>query len=111
VLKPPKFDGTSFIDTFLIQFAMCADYNEWDDEDRCAILKCSLTGDVGQILWDSRDSYTLTYGSLIIKLKFRYGNAEQKDLFAAQQRIRKRGPTESLAELYIDVCRLMTLAY
>jgi hypothetical protein len=46
-----KFDGKSSIDTFLIQFAICADYNEWDDEELYAILMHSLTGDVDQILF------------------------------------------------------------
>ena len=49
-MKPSKYDGSSSVDTFLIQFATCADYNKWDAEERCANLKCCLAGSVGQIL-------------------------------------------------------------
>lgn len=50
MMKPGKFDGTTSIDTFLIQFDTVSEYNGWSERDRCAQLKCCLTGTAGQIL-------------------------------------------------------------
>ena len=41
-MKPDKFDGRGSVETFLAQFDICADYNEWSDADRTAHLKLSL---------------------------------------------------------------------
>ena len=110
-MKPPRFDGSASVDTFLIQFATCADYNGWTDEDKAANLKCNLSGPVGQLLWEAGDAAQLSYPQLVSKLRARYGSEGQKELFVAQLRARRRRSNESLAELYRDVKRLMSLAY
>ena len=110
-MKPCKYDGTTPIDTFLIQFATCADYNQWNTQEKAAHLKCALSGNAGQILWECGDPQLLTYDDLVRTLRARYGTSGQKELFIAQLRARKRGHNESLAELYRDVKRLMALAY
>jgi len=30
-MKPDKFDGSGSVETFLAQFDICADYNEWSE--------------------------------------------------------------------------------
>ena len=110
-MKPGKFDGTSSVDTFLIQFATCAEYNKWTTEEKCANLKCALTGTAGQVLWEGGDPGKLTYDELVSKLRARYGTDGQRELFQTQLRARRRGKNESIAELYRDVKRLMALAY
>ena len=110
-LKPVKYDGTTSVDTFLIQFETCADYNNWEDKQKAAQLKCCLGGAVGQILWEAGDPGQLSYRDLVKKLKARYGSAGQKELFVTQLRTRRRRPNETLAELYRDIKRLMALAY
>jgi hypothetical protein len=111
VMKPPKYDGTSSVDTFLVQFDTCAEYNSWSDDQRCANLKCCLTGNVGQLLWESGDPSKLSYAVLIDRLKARYGTAGRKEMFVTQLRSRRRGNNESLAELHRDIRKLMALAY
>jgi hypothetical protein len=111
MMKPGKFDGSTSLDTFLIQFDTVARYNEWCDDDRCAQLKCCLTGTAGQVLWELGDPDKLTYQQLVERLRARYGSAGQKELFVAQLRARRRRPNETLADLHRDVRRLMALAY
>jgi hypothetical protein len=111
VMKPSKFDGSTSVDTFLIQFQTCAEYNGWSDKEKSAHLKCCLSGSVGQILWETDDPNHLSYKELVAKLKSRYGAAGQRELFIAQLRSRRRRPNETLAELHRDIRRLMALSY
>jgi hypothetical protein len=111
VMKVGKFDGSSSIDTFLIQFEPCANYNGWSNQEKAANLKCCLSGTAGQILWESGDPNNLTYAELASKLKAWYGATGQRELFSAQLRARRRRPNETLSELYRDIRRLMALSY
>jgi len=36
-MKPCKYDGSTPIDTFLIQFATCPDYNQWTAQEKAAL--------------------------------------------------------------------------
>jgi hypothetical protein len=110
-MKPNKYAGTSSIDTFLIQFEICADYNEWSEKEKCAQLKCCLTGNAAQILWDGSEHAKLTYPRLVSKLRERFGSAGQRDRFLAELRGRRRKPGEPLSDLYSDICRLMAMAF
>ena len=101
-MKPTKFDGSMSVDTFLIQFETCAEYNEWDEREKVANLKCSLAGTTGQILWECGDPSKLTYSGLRDKLQARYG-ATGQGLFLSKLRARRRKPNESLAELYRNI--------
>jgi hypothetical protein len=94
-MKPAKYDGTTSVDTFLIQFATCANYNRWDYEDKAANLKCCLSGTAGQILWETGDPSELTYNELVDKLKARYGTSGQHELFVTQLRARRRKENET----------------
>ena len=110
-MKTGKFDGAASIDTFLIQFETTSEYNAWTEAEKCANLKCCLTGHAGQILWEMGDPGGITYAQLVDKLKSRYGSAGQKELFVSQLRSRKRKQFESLADLHRDIRRLMAMAY
>ena len=110
-MKPDKFDGRGSVETFLAQFDICADYNEWSDTDRPAHVKCSVTGIADQLLWDSGRPSALSYDELREKLRRRFGSDDQQEKFQAELRDRRRRRGEPLAELYQDVRKLMTLAY
>lgn len=110
-MKPDKFSGTGSVDTFLAQFDICGAYNKWTEEDKAAHLKCSLTGVAGQLLWDTGRPDILTYTELRDKLRRRFGSDDQQEKFQAELRARRRRRGETLAELYQDIRRLMTLAY
>ena len=111
-MKPDKFDAKKVaLNTFIIQFETCCKYNKWSEQEKAAQLKCCLSGDAAQLLWDCPDVDKMTYLQLIEKLKARYGSAGQREKFAAELRARRRRKNESVAELYHDVRRLLTLAY
>ena len=49
-IKPPKFDGNSSFETFLIQFDNCAEHNHWDELDKLHFLRSALTETATQML-------------------------------------------------------------
>jgi len=55
-MKPNKYSGVGSVETFVIQFKLCADYNAWSDVDKVTQLKCCLTGIAAQMLWDGEVS-------------------------------------------------------
>ena len=110
-MKPDKFNGTGSVETFLAQFDICAHYNAWTDKDKAAHLKCCLTGVAGQLIWDCGQPDALSYDELRQKLRRRFGSQDQQEKFQAELRARRRRRGETLAELYQDVRRLMTMAY
>jgi hypothetical protein len=111
-MKPEKFDAKRVpLNTFLIQFETCSCYNNWSEAEKAAQLKCSLTGDAAQILWDSPEVDKMNFSQLVDKLKGRYGTAGQREKFAVELRALRRKRNQSIAELYHDVRRLLVLAY
>ena len=101
-MKSDKYDGEGSVETFLAQFDICADYNGWSDTDRAAHLKCSVSGVVGQLLWDSGRPSTLTYHELRENLRTRFGSDDQQETFQAELRARIRRRGEPLAELMLE---------
>jgi hypothetical protein len=110
-LKPKTFDGTSSLDTFLAQFAICAEYNNWSTIDRAAQLKCCLMGQAGQLLWETGEPDKLSYEALVSKLKTRFGSTGQRERFLVELRTKRRKPGEALTTLHTDIRRLMAVAY
>jgi hypothetical protein len=58
-MKPSKYSGATSIETFLIQFNLCAEYNKWSKADSATQLKCCLTGIAAQMLWDGEMIYLI----------------------------------------------------
>ena len=110
-MKPDKFSGSGSVETFLAQLDICAEYNDWTSVDKAAHLKCCLTGVAGQLIWDSGQPDMLTFEELSEKLRRRFGSQDQQEKFQAELGARRRRRGESLAELYQDIRRLMTMAY
>jgi len=110
-IKPDRYDGKLPFCLFLAKFESCSVYNEWDDDDKAAHLRNSLTGVAAQVLWDKSGGQSLPYGQLKERLHARFGTVGQQEKFTAELRARKRKPNETLTELYHDVRMLMALAY
>ena len=110
-IKPDKFNGTGSVETFLAQFDICCTHNSWNDRDKAAHLKCCFTGMAGQLLWDTGRPDELTYSELREKLRRRFGSDDQQEKFQAELRARRRHTGKTLAKLYQDIRRLMSLAY
>jgi len=110
-MKPDKYSGSASIETFLIQFGLCASYNNWSKTDKVMQLKCCLTGAAAQILRDDCVDGNVTYNELVSKLRARFGPSGLHDRFAVELRSRRRNPKESIADLHADIRRLEALAY
>ena len=78
--------------------------------DKLAHLKASLTGDAGQVLWDTDVAATDTIEKLTTLLRNRYSGNRQTDKYRMELRLRRRRHGESLSSLHQDIRRLMALA-
>ena len=107
-MKPEKFDGKTSFETFLYQFENCVQYNNWNERDKVAHLRWSLTGIAAQLLWGTEH---LDYEQLVEKLRARFGGSGMEERFQNELRCRRRARGESLRELAQDIRRLMALAY
>ena len=107
-MKPPKFDGKTHLDEFIVAFENCAQFNHWSKYDKAAYLRNSLSGSASQLL---RGSASDSYSELVGKLERRYGTEGQQERFRAEIRCRRRKKGESVAELAEDIRCLMALAY
>ena len=77
-IRPRTFDGCGSFETFWAHFENCAAYNRWTEADQLAHLKASLTGDAGQVLWDSDAAATDTFAKLIALLRGRYSGSRRR---------------------------------
>ena len=96
---------------FLAKFEICAAHNEWGEKEKFAQLRCALTNDAAQILWDMNSEKITTSAGLMAQLRARHGFENQAHSYIAQLRCRRRIQGESLAALAQDVRRMVTLAY
>ena len=108
-MKMGKYDGRSCLETFLLKFEGCAQYNGWGESEKLAHLRNALEGNAQQLLLSCRNE--LTFGNLLSKLRQRYGSEEQLERFRYELRARKQRQGESLQELANDIERLSALGY
>ena len=107
-IKVQMHDGSTCVEVFLSIFEDSALYNRWDDKDRLAHLKASLSGPAAYLLTESRG---LQYEDLKEKLRRRYSNREQKERFKVELRTRRRKSGDTFQALCHDIERLVALAY
>lgn len=93
----------------MAKFRNCCEYFCWNEADKLFHRRASLDGPAGQLLWDTPKSITVE--KIILLLQNHFGTANQAERYRAELRARKRQPKESLQTLYMDITRLMTLAY
>src|SRR5688572_9392967 len=110
-MKPGKFDGTGSLESFLVQFEVCATHNKWTAADRVDYLRCSLEKAATQLLWDFGAQPSASYEELVERLRQRYGTEGQAETFRAQLYYRRQRPKENLSDLLHEIRRLVVLAY
>ena len=110
-IKPHTFDGQGSFETFWAHFDNCPIYNKWNDRDKVAHLRASLTGAAGQVLWDTGEDVINSLDKLTALLRARFSGSRQADKFRMELRARRRRPGETVAALHHDIRRLMALAY
>lgn len=107
-MKPEKFNGNGNFEAFLAHFQNCAVYNRWNDSDKAAHLRWSLSRTAAQLLCGSEH---LCFDELMDKLKRRFSGKGMEEKFQTELRCRRRKQSESLRELAQDISRLLSLAY
>jgi hypothetical protein len=110
-IKVTPYDGSTSLHAWLEQFSIAAENNGWTAEQKASFLKCSLKGGPSQLLYDMGTQRATTFDEIVQILKDRYGTEQQCELYRSQLRTRRRGRNESLADLFMDIKRLMFLAY
>ncbi|MES9904882.1 MAG: hypothetical protein ABW168_19680 [Sedimenticola sp.] len=110
-MKPQQFHGTEDLVDFLTQFDITTEINGWNYEAKSLYLAHSLTGGARSLLnelspWERRD-----FGSLVEKLKSRYGSEGRAEVYRTQLKSRVRGKNETISELAQAIKKLTRQAY
>jgi len=109
-LKPDKYDGTTPLEIFLLQFDNCVEHNQWGVVESLAQLKSALRGTAAQVLMGSQ-GLAIGYLELREELQKCFGIEGHTAQYRTMLKTRRRQPGESLRALYQDVCRILMLAY
>ena len=64
-MKPEKYDGNSSFETFYCQFKNCAEYNQWNENEKRHYLRWSMTGIAASMLWGTEH---MSYKQLLTRL-------------------------------------------
>ena len=102
------FNGKTDLDTFLVRFETCSRHFAWSRSEKVFHLMNALTDSAEPIVKEVGPFGTLE--QILELLQSRFGNKLRLDTFHADLRKRRRGPNETLQDLYLDLCRLRTLA-
>ena len=108
-LKLDRYDGSTALETFRIQFETCSEYNGWSDFDKLSQLKAALRGSAAQVLLG--DGEPVSYRELWADLQQNFGTSGHEAQFESQLKVRRRQKGESLRSLYQDINRLTLQAY
>jgi transposase InsO family protein len=109
-LKPERYDGTTPLEIFLLQFDNCVEYNGWDKDESLAQLKGALKGTAAQVLMGNQGK-AMDYNALRSELNKCFGVEGHTAQYRTMLKTRRRQPGESLRTLYQDIGRLLMLAY
>ncbi|ESO82897.1 hypothetical protein LOTGIDRAFT_155939 [Lottia gigantea] len=105
------YDGsTSFMD-YNCHFQLCAQLNNWSENEMALHLATSLKGSAQKVLTSLKVEDRLIYSKVIGALEDRFLPQNQCQLYRAQLKARQRKPKESLPELGEAVRRLVTMSY
>ncbi|ESO87016.1 hypothetical protein LOTGIDRAFT_166752 [Lottia gigantea] len=98
VRTPQAYDGsTSFMD-YRCHFQLCAQLNNWSENEMALHLATSLKGSAQKVLTSLKVEDRLIYSNVIGALEDRFLPQNQCQLYRAQLKARKRKPKESLGK-------------
>ena len=109
-IKPEKYDGTTSLEIFLLQFDNCVTHNCWAEDESLAQLKGALKGTAARVLMGAQGA-TLDYTQLRSELQKCFGAEGNTAQYRLMLKSRRRHPGEGLRALYQDVCNLLMYAY
>lgn len=110
-LKPPTYDGTTELNSYITQFEMTSELNDWSYEKKALQLAVSLRGRAAEILNDIPTDRRRDYNLIIENLVDRFQPQNQRKLHVAKLRARIRRRNESLDDLANDIKKMTRLAY
>jgi len=109
LFKIDKYNGTTSLETYLLQFKQLAVYLQWTERDTFYNMCASLAGPAARVLWELPKGATTA--DLTRLLQVRFGTDQQTASFRAKLRARHREPGASLQTLYQEMSHLLQLAY
>lgn len=109
-LQPPKYDGTSDWDGFLIKFESCAKMAKWDATTKCRMLGNCLEKMAYQFYTNLNASERSSYEFVEAALQKRFGDSPA-EIYRAKLNARTRKHNESVKELRDDLWRLVCKGY
>ena len=102
------FNGRMDLDTFLVRFEKCSRHFDWSGNERTFHLMNALTESEEPILKEVGPAGTME--RILELLQNRFGNKANFEKVHADLQNLRRGRSESLQDLYLDLCRLRALA-
>ncbi|XP_072018821.1 uncharacterized protein [Amphiura filiformis] len=110
-IKLDKYDGTTSLSNYLLQFELIAEYYNWNDHDKAMHLAANLRGTAQGVLSDVEVSKRHNFPSLIASLNLRFGHENQEELFWMKLNNRVRNPNETLPDLAHDIRTLVKIVF
>ncbi|XP_050394692.1 uncharacterized protein LOC126812364 [Patella vulgata] len=111
IAMPPKYNGETRLNDYLVQFEVTAEINSWSEGDKARFLAISLTGKASDIFGTLKPTDVLNYHCLVEALKQKFDPPELAEMHKVQLRERRRRNNESLSEFAQAVHRLVYSAY
>ena len=102
------FNGRTDLDTFLVCFETCSRHFGWSKFERAFHLMNALTESAEPILKEVGLAGTME--RILELLQNRFGNKANFEKVHADLQNQRRSRSESLQDLYLDLCRLRALA-
>ena len=102
------FNGRTDLDTFLVRFETCSRHFGWSKSKRAFHLMNALTESAEPILKEVGPAGTME--RILELLQNWFGNKANFEKVHADLQNRRRSRSESLQDLYLDLCRLRALA-
>src|SRR5271157_2202351 len=108
-LKLEKYDGTTSVETFFVQFEDLSAFQGWDEDERRVRFRAALRGTATSILWELSGAASVEDHKSSLAAHF--GNADQVDSYQAELKLRRRKPGETLQSVYQEISRMMAMGY
>src|SRR5271165_6302196 len=108
-LKLEKYDGTTSVETFFVQFEDLSAFQGWDEDERRVRFRATLRGAATSILWELSGAASVEDHKSSLAAHF--GNADQVDSYQAELKLRRRKPGETLQSVYQEISRMIAMGY
>ena len=109
--KPPTFDGKTDLDSFITQFELTANMNNWPKRIKAFKLAVSLKDAASEVLNNLSRDERYDYDVIVEALYNRFQPRNQTRLHVTKLKSRYRKRNESLEDLSFDIQKMVRYAY